>query len=384
MVITNEGAGQWIEYCATTSSTETISYQNIITTGSLWQGPLTVAARTSTQTLPTTSSTSSASPLAQNPVATSTTSSSRSTVVTATTTTSAGGALAAGDEGDNKSATHTSLPGGAIGGGVAGAVFCLLAIAVAIYFTRRRHCASSKRSDSPVSKDEKASPDADSPPSTGTASNPAEAEGTTPRQQSYYYSPSVISRGEEADSRPVSMAPHPAVRPPQGPTRGLGIDNFVRRSSKRVSRYTISNPDQPAVKSVKSPTVHPNDIEAPPIVSPLTSSANSQDPVSTPHSLRTAHLGHEVPYTPSTYAAEPPGSIPRTAAEAPPSLAQQYSSAALPQDGSTATLPNRSAGLYRGLSVRAGESTPPWAYLSPEHAVNGGWRNGAESPVKDK
>jgi len=72
------------------------------------------------------------------------------------------------------------------------------------------------------------------------------------------------------------------------------------------------------------------------------------------------------PYTPLTYGNEPPSSVPRTVSVAPSSLQYDYSAASL---GSTAN-------IYRGLSKSGGA---PWAYLSPEEAVRGGWRNGEDA-----
>ena len=133
-------------------------------------------------------------------------------------------------------------------------------------------------------------------------------------------------------------------------------------------------PASPSVSSVPTP------------ITPFTSNTTSSQP--------TASTLSATPYTPSVYHPEPPTSLPQSRGNAlfvqqpaagptlPPSLPQPYSTVSL---GSTAELYRRlnsSINLYRGLSTREGNNEqPPWAYLSAEEAMRGGWRN---STSKDR
>ncbi|QIW95948.1 hypothetical protein AMS68_001466 [Peltaster fructicola] len=387
MTITNVVAHQWIQYCATTASTETVSYSNPITTGSQWSASPLFASESTTSTSSSSSSTaqatittSSSTSSSSNPpaqvstasVASQTSSSSTaaqaSSSSSAVSTTTRAGTATTIDPASTSTmlvvtATNSTLSGGAIGGIVAGAVCGIGALAAAVVCLVRRRSAKNDRPPTVYSVSEKQSRDGPVPPN-GTKDDPVEAEGSTPQEPSQFFSPSSFSQHHEADSRPVSMLPHPGKRLS---FRGLGIGSSDQQ--KRASRYTISNPDP------TSPNIGHGSPEVSPVLSQGGSSPPSLTQPATPKAPATDRPFQYIPYTPSMYAADPPGSIPHPGQARPPSLPQPYSAAAMSISGPGSARPAQT-GLYRGLSSRTGEATPPWAYLSPESAVNGGWTNG--------
>ncbi|KAK0946027.1 hypothetical protein LTR29_002608 [Friedmanniomyces endolithicus] len=192
------------------------------------------------------------------------------------------------------------------------------------------------------------------------------AEGSTPPGTDH------ILRHAELDAVTGRVSAPPPVD--TAAVHGLGIAGMSPR------RYAPTNPDpEPATDEEHSPTdtASPTGLsEAPgdrllpvsPAVSSLAPLPDTPNISNTPVGLSAvspvtpSYRHSSTPYTPSAYQFEPPSSVPRTAAAKPPSLPQDYSLASL----------GSSANIYRGLSQNGGA---PWAYLSPEEAVGGGWRN---------
>ena len=393
LTMTHVGDHQWIQYCAAYPSTETVDYS----TGgsyamSVWDGDDGVST---TDTL-TQASFSPVPGMQVRPSSVASSSQVESTtiaaVVTGATTTSASEDTLSESATATSASTNiltavalsTSTPqqtktGGVSGGliaGVAVGAFAVCGLLVAaLWFTRSfllSCCLPSRKSSSgSIGTEKQGSGSASSPSGTSKASGQTSAEGPTPRMPSAFHSPDHVPMHAELEGRFGSVsAPWPVDTVG---VRGLGIAGINQR------RYAPTNPDpMSAVDEEHSPTdvgppTRPGTSEMPgdrPLpASPAVSSVpspNTADLSSSPGGIGavspiTTHT--QAPYTPSAYGYEPPSSVPRTVAAAPPSM---------PQDYSLVTL-GSSANIYRGLSRH---ETAPWAYLSPEEAVRGGWRNG--------
>ncbi|KAK5113579.1 hypothetical protein LTR85_010807 [Meristemomyces frigidus] len=410
MTISNAANGQWIQYCAAYASTETVSYSNPITGGS----------QADAQAVPTTSSSTSQnfmpqpSQCQQPPCGGSSTESSSTTLATAATSSSStassgastgaeSGSTQAGSAAVSTQSTVTAAPTGGnatvsaasttnlhsskglsrgvIAGIICGAAAAGALVGAALWHTRKRWlaCFQPKKHDSGIRNfDEKHSSDGSDPSGTGKGML-AETQCNTPSSPTEHYSPDDILHHSELDSRAIgTTSPHSIENTT---VRGLGIGSFGPQ------RYAPANPDPLSATDEGSPTdyiaplsvrsVRPGISEAPtdrPLpASPPVSSLAAPDTPHTNASSPTSSNGpvspltptyRYTPYTPSAYGGsnEPPSSVPRTVPAAPPSLPQDYSAVSL---GSMAN-------IYRGLSLNGGA---PWAYLSPEEAVRGGWRN---------
>lgn len=189
------------------------------------------------------------------------------------------------------------------------------------------------------------------------------------KEDTQYYSPSGFSKHHEADSRPVTTSSLPSELPDAA--TGLGIGTIVE---KRV---------EPMVRHYAQPTPHQSSNL---VVSPLVSSTSPQSETSTSFlpitpkqtsNISSANGVFELPYSPSIYVDGVPGSIERSNNGNPPSLPQAYSASTLPHGLSSAHIfPQHTPAdgpTATGAEDRATRS--PWAYLSPEEALNGGWRN---------
>ncbi|KAK3619793.1 hypothetical protein LTR56_023807 [Elasticomyces elasticus] len=397
--MSNEVGGEWIQYCAEYASTQTVSYT--VTgnyPGSQWygesvatstRGQASFSAVPGMQVRP--SSETSATLLDT------TTGSSTTTVVGSSATINsglsiscpAGGCIvtttslvsllpAASSDSTPKinaqnSSSNATSPGLIAGVAVGAAAVCAL-IAAALWFTRRRwlSCCGGQRhnkSSNPGSSSERLGTANSTPPSTGHT----EAEKNT----STFLSPDHIHQPVELEGRSGSVS---ALWPVDTiAVRGLGIAGVNQK------RYAPTNPD-PTSATDGDAEHSPIDISLPVVLSeaaderPLPASPAISGPASPPTSpvntpegsgavspLTPAYKNTSTaPYTPSAYAYEPPSSVPRTVTAAPPSLQQEYSLVSL----------GSSSNIYRGLSQRGGA---PWAYLSPEDAVRGGWRNGEDA-----
>ncbi|KAK4952672.1 hypothetical protein LTR10_009478 [Elasticomyces elasticus] len=396
--MSNEVGGEWIQYCAEYASTQTVSYTATGNyPGSQWYGESSTDASTrgkasfsavpGMQVRPSPASSSptlSAEEGTTESFTTAEASSSATTNSELSTSCPAGGCIvtstslisllpaASSDStpeinAQNSSSNATS-PGLIAGVAVGAAAVCAL-IAAALWFTRRRWlpCCGGQRhneSSNPGSSSEKLGTANSTPPSTCHT----EAEKNTLT----FLSPDHIHQPVELEGRSGSVsAPWPVDTIAE---RGLGIAGVNQK------RYAPTNPDPTSATDV------PIDISLPVVLSeaaderPLPASpaicgpaSPPTSPVNTPEgsgavSPLTPAYKHTstAPYTPSAYAYDPPSSVPRTVAAAPPSLQQDYSLASL----------GSSSNIYRGLSQRGGA---PWAYLSPEDAVRGGWRNGEDA-----
>ncbi|KAK4546971.1 hypothetical protein LTR36_001703 [Oleoguttula mirabilis] len=417
LTITNEGAGQRIQYCAAYASTETASYVNPITGGSQADGGV-VATTTGGGGSSSLNFTPQPSQCQQPPCASdtegssmtstaagSTSPSSASTSSAASTTadsTEAQGAaqttqssVVAAPTGGNTTVTSastadphssTSISRAVIAGIICGAAAAGALIAATLWYTRKYWltCLRPKRQgrDSGFFNEKRSSESGEATCTRGVNGNGmlGEAGGHTPASPTKHYSPDDFSRHPELDGRPVgTMSPRPIDNIT---VRGLGIGDFSPQ------RYAPTNPDPLSATDEGSPTdyIAPLAIrhevsEAPTDRSlPASPAVSSLAPPDTPHTNTNTNTSSPsgsngpvspltptyryTPYTPSAYGGgnEAPSSVPRTVSAAPPSLPQDYSAVSL---GSTAN-------IYRGLSQRGGA---PWAYLSPEEAVRGGWRN---------
>ncbi|KAK5697065.1 hypothetical protein LTR17_024059 [Elasticomyces elasticus] len=403
LTMSNEVGGAWIQYCAEYASTQTVSYtvtgsypgsqlygESSVATSTRGQASFSAVPGMQVRPSPASSSpTSSAEDgttesFTTTETASSTTSNSEPSVscspsgciVTSTSLISllpaASNDATLNIEAQNSSSNTTS-PGLIAGVAVGAAAVCAL-IAAALWFTRRRWlpcCGGARhnKSSNPGSGSEKLSSLNSTPPSTGQT----EAEKNT----STFLSPDHISQPVELEGRSGSVsAPWPVDTIT---VRGLGIAGVNQK------RYAPTNPDPTSATDAEEHSP----VETSPPVALLSEATNDRplpaspaisgpaspptSPVNTPEesgavSPLTPAYKHTstAPYTPSAYAYEPPSSVPRTVVAAPPSLQQEYSLVSL----------GSSSNIYRGLSQRGGA---PWAYLSPEDAVRGGWRNGEDA-----
>jgi len=272
------------------------------------------------------------------------------------------------------SAFPTSRPSGPPGGLVAGVAVGVVAacalLAAGLFATRRHWLTCCGRPHGREHRDlqmEKPSAEGSTPPGTGKTEDTPDLRGVET-----FHSPDHILRHAELDAVTGRVSAPPPVD--TAAVHGLGIAGMSPR------RYAPTNPDpEPATDEEHSPTdtASPTGLsEAPgdrllpvsPAVSSLAPLPDTPNISNTPVGLSAvspvtpSYRHSSTPYTPSAYQFEPPSSVPRTAAAKPPSLPQDYSSASL----------GSSANIYRGLSQHGGA---PWAYLSPEEAVGGGWRN---------
>ncbi|KAK5695415.1 hypothetical protein LTR97_008922 [Elasticomyces elasticus] len=395
--MSNAVGGEWIQYCAEYASTQTVSYT--VTgdyPGSQWYGesvatstrgqasfsavpgmqvrPSSVTSPALLETITESSTTAAAGSSATTNSELSASCSPSGCIVTSTSLISLLPA-ASSDSTSNieaqNSSSNTTSPGLIAGVAVGAAAICALILA-ALWFIRRRWlpCCGGQRhnkSSNPGSSSEKLGTANSTPPSTGHA----EAEKNT----STFLSPDHIHQPVELEGRSGSVsAPWPVDTIA---VRGLGIAGVNQK------RYAPTNPD-PTSATDGDAEHSPIDISLPVVLSeaaderPLPASPAISGPASPPSSppnegesavspLTPAYKHtSSTPYTPSAYAYEPPSSVPRTVAVAPPSLGQEYSLVSL----------GSSSNIYRGLSQRGGA---PWAYLSPEDAVRGGWRNGEDA-----
>ncbi|KAK3622094.1 hypothetical protein LTR56_022395 [Elasticomyces elasticus] len=398
--MSNEVGGKWIQYCAEYASTQTVSYTATGSyPGSQWygesvatstRGQASFSAVPGMQVRPSPASSSptlSAEDAATESFTTTETSSSTTFSSELSTPCPAGGCVvtstslisllpAASNDATphikaQNSSSNTTSPGLIAGVAVGAAAVCAL-IAAALWFTRRRWlpCCGGQRHNKPSnpgSGSEKLSTSNSTPPSTGHTGE----EKISPS----FLSPDHITQPVELEGRTGSIsAPWPVDTIT---VRGLGIAGVNQK------RYAPTNPDPTSATDEAEHS--PIDISPPVGLSeaagerPLPASPAISGPASPPTSpVNTPEGGGAVspltpayehtytaPYTPSAYTYEPPSSVPRTVAVAPPSLQQEYSLVSL----------GSSSNIYRGLSQRGGA---PWAYLSPEDAVRGGWRNGEE------
>ncbi|KAK5683450.1 hypothetical protein LTS10_004982 [Elasticomyces elasticus] len=398
--MSNEVGGKWIQYCAGYASTQTVSYTATGSyPGSQWYGESSVATSTrgqasfsavpGMQVRP--SSVTSATLLATTTESSTTTAAGLSATTNSDLRTpcSAGGCVvtstslisllpAASNDvtlninAQNSSSNRTSP--GLIAGVVVGAAAVCALIAAALWFTRRRWlpCCGDRRhkSSDPGSASEKLSTSNNTPPSTGHTGEEKSAPA--------FLSPDHISQPVELEGRSGSVsAPWPVDTIT---VRGLGIAGVNQK------RYAPTNPDPTSATDgdaeqspidTSPPVVGQSEsaerpLPASPAISGSASPPSSPPPdqVNTPSAVSPLTPAYKhtstAPYTPSAYAYEPPSSVPRTVAVAPPSLTQEYSLVSL----------GSSSNIYRGLSQRGGA---PWAYLSPEDAVRGGWRNGEDA-----
>lgn len=199
-------------------------------------------------------------------------------------------------------------------------------------------------------------------------------------------------------------------------------------SANDANGYTVTNPDLNPTPPTESSnhdfsTCHASAVEAPsdwPLKldsPPASAHVSNHTPPSWTNSQYASLLAAHTPYTPSRYHASAPNSIAKPFLQ-PPSLPQAYSAAtfasdasrapagqytpsnyqpgapesvaraappSVPQEYSTATLsPDDIDGspVYRGLRSSSSNAFPPYAYLSPEDALAGGWRN--ESPPRSE
>ncbi|KAK0254452.1 hypothetical protein LTR91_002804 [Friedmanniomyces endolithicus] len=404
--MTNVVGGQWIQYCAAYPSTETISYTpngghlvpqsesiplSAVVTSSLSQASF--SAVPGMQVEPSTVVTSVQSgrttrgiPVTATPSPSTTVSSttyisacvSNECVSTAAQLTSPTSSLlngptsnvnttaASGSQTIRSSGTSVGL----LAGVVVGALVACALLAAGLFATRRYELTCfgrSRRSERGNPETEKPSTEASTPPSTGKNEDGADLGGL-----GTFHSPDHIPRHVELDGCAGSVSdPRPMD---VSAVHGLGIAGINPR------RYAPTNPDPtsatdeehsptdtaPPAGPGEAPGDHP--LPASPAVSSLAPLADTPSIGTTPGGLSAvspvtpSYRPISMPYTPSAYQYEPPSSVPRTAAAKPPSLPQDYSLASL----------GSSANIYRGLSQHGGA---PWAYLSPEEAVGGGWRN---------
>ncbi|KAK0310579.1 hypothetical protein LTR01_003732 [Friedmanniomyces endolithicus] len=406
LTMTNVVGGQWIQYCAAYPSTETISYTpngghlvpqsesiplSAVVTGSLSQASFSavpgmqVEPSTIITTLPPDRSTTGIPVTATQPPSTTLPGTiyvsncvSNGCVSTAAQPISARSSLLGGSSPN----VNTTVPSGSqtirtsgtsvglIAGVVVGALAACALFAAGLFATRWYwltcfgRSPENKRRNSGV---EKPSTEASTPPCTGKAE-----EGADLRSAGAFHSPDHIPRHAELDGCTGSVSDRRPVDTPA--VHGLGIAGIDPR------RYAPTNPDPtsaidgehsptdtvPPAGPSEAPGDHP--LPASPAVSSLAPLADTPSIGTTPGGLSAvspvtpSYRPISMPYTPSAYQYEPPSSVPRTAAAKPPSLPQDYSLASL----------GSSANIYRGLSQHGGA---PWAYLSPEEAVGGGWRN---------
>ncbi|KAK0782513.1 hypothetical protein LTR91_022759 [Friedmanniomyces endolithicus] len=403
LTMTNVVDGQWIKYCAACPSTQTISYTpsgsyfvpqsagvspTHVVTSSLSQASFSavpgmqVEPSTIVTTVQSDQSTSgtvtAASSLASAmvPVITNISAcvSNECVSTTAPSISSMPNRPSPTTNTNAASAFPTSRPSGTPGGLVAGVVVGIVGactLLAAGFFAARRHwftcCGRPHGRERRELQMDKPSTKASTPLSTGKTEDTPELRGV-----GTFHSPDHIPRpaelngctGSVSDPRPVdTVAVH-----------GLGIAGMSPR------RYAPTNPDPtsatdeghrptgtaPPAGVSEAPGDHPLPVS--PAVSSLAPLPDTPSISNTPVGLSAvspvtpSYRHSSTPYTPSAYQFEPPSSVPRTAAAKPPSLPQDYSSASL----------GSSANIYRGLSQHGGA---PWAYLSPEEAVGGGWRN---------
>ncbi|KAK5745682.1 hypothetical protein LTR17_001181 [Elasticomyces elasticus] len=397
--MSNEVGGKWIQYCAAYASTQTVSYTATGSyPGSQWYGESSAVTSTRGQAsfsavpgmqvrpssvtsatlLDTTTESSTTTDVGSSATANSELSTSCPAGGCVVTSTSLISLLPAASNdatpninAQNSSGSPTS-PGLIAGVAVGAAAVCAL-IAAALWFTRRRWlpCCGGRRdnkSSNSGSGSEKLGTENITPPSTGHTGE----EKITPS----FLSPDHITQPVELEGRSGSVsAPWPVDTIT---VRGLGIAGVNQK------RYAPTNPDPTSATedAEQSPIdISPTAVglreaagERPLPASPAISGPASPptSPVNTPEgsgavSPLTPAYKHTAtaPYTPSAYAYEPQSSVPRTVVAPPPSVQQEYSLVSLGSSGD----------IYRGLSQRGGA---PWAYLSPEDAVRGGWRNGEE------
>ena len=275
---------------------------------------------------------------------------------------------------DKKTTSHAGTTAG-IACGASAAVALLLGT---LWYTRKGcvGCYRARR----VTGDTKGPPEESSFTSFSPSGTVLDEKGidpaaATPRSPTNMYSPALFSRHPELDGRALGvLAPQTAAG---RVLQGLGIDR-----GDHSKRYVPTNPDPasavdgadtfelhaPEVGGRNAVTIRP--LPASParstMPSPNTPDTNNSAP---PNTVSPASPTWKyATYTPSIYTQDlaAPDSVPRTVPQMPPSLPQEYSAANL--QGERA--------IYRGLSMHGGNA--PWAYLSPEDAVQGGWRNGDE------
>ncbi|KAK0839933.1 hypothetical protein LTR03_010922 [Friedmanniomyces endolithicus] len=401
--MTNVVDGQWIQYCAAYPSTQTISYTpsgsylvsqsggvspTHVVTSSLSQASF--SAVPGMQVEPSTIITTVQSDQSTAGTVTAATSLASATVSVTTNvsacvssecvSTAAPSTSNLPDRPSSTTSTNAastfpnSRPSGTPGGLVAGVVVgvaAACALLAAGFFATRRHwltCCGRPHGREPRDLQmEKPSAEGSTPPGTGKAEDTPDLRGV-----GTFHSPDHIPRHAELDGVTGCVSVPPRVD--TVPVCGLGIVGINRR------RYAPTNPDPTsATDEGHSPTgtappaglsEAPGDhsLPASPAVSSLAPLPDTPSVSNTPGGLSavspvTPSYRHiSMPYTPSAYQYEPQSSVPRTAAAKPPSLPQDYSLASL----------GSSANIYRGLSQHGGA---PWAYLSPEEAVDGGWRN---------
>lgn len=417
LTITNTVASQWIHYCDTYASTETLGFANSFTTGS----------QANAQVVPTASSSTSSSSLSQNftpqpsmceqPPCSVSESSSTSTTAVATSfpdftysaassatdsgSTDAGGATSTQSgvtatlyAGSNATVTSASDAGsttdphssksmsrGVVAGIICGAAAAIALVGAALWYTRKHWltCLYPQTYDRGASTFHEKQRHDSGNMGKGML---APTQANTPASPIKHYSPDDFSSQPELEGRQITSAsPRPII---DTTVRGLGIGDYSPQ------RYAPTNPDPLSATDEGSPTdyiapltvrsVRPGVSEAPtdrPL--PASPPVSSLAPPDTPHTNSSSPAGSNgpvspitptyyryTPYTPSAYGGgdEPPSSVARTVSTAPPSLPQDYSAVSL---GSTSN-------IYRGLS-KSHSGRAPWAYLSPENAVSGGWRN---------
>ncbi|KAH9826045.1 hypothetical protein Tdes44962_MAKER03828 [Teratosphaeria destructans] len=402
---TNTQASQWIQYCNDYASTETVGYPNTIT-GSVYQrnddepSPSTdsnPASQTSAAVSFKTQPCREAIPGATCP---STTLAELTTSIAPETTYSPAGSSSLGSQGlfDTGSASSGSVDttstsseeseaassgfaggpiadsgnssaivsGGEVAGIACGTAACVAVVAFVLWWLRRRRRSRplSGRSGNSSNRSEslrKKSPQQKTGLIPGTPpreSWPAEVNGTAPRSRpeapDFPFTPEHF-----AGCQPVSEVSEPGYE------------------TQPQQRYTVMNPDPlspatpvtrmtaPATWSSQGLNESKSSLPISSVGLPATpeSKLSTRSPVS-PLRPQTPTT-RQTPYASSTYDGgnEPPSSVPRMVHGAPPSLPQDYSIVSL----------GSSADLYRGLSVRGDGARRP--YLSPEDALNGGWRN---------
>ncbi|KAK4889110.1 hypothetical protein LTR27_012078 [Elasticomyces elasticus] len=354
--MSNEVGGEWIQYCAEYASTQTVSYTVTGSyPGSEWYGesvatstrgqasfstvpgmqvrPSSVTSATLLDTTSESSTTTAAGSSTTSSTELSTPCPAGGCVVTSTSLISLLPAASSDSTSNIKaqnSSSNTTSPGLIAGVAVGAAAVCALiaaALAAALWFTRRRWlpcCGGARhnKSSNPGSGSEKLSSLNSTPPSTGQT----EAEKNT----STFLSPDHISQPVELEGRTGSIStPWPVDTIT---VRGLGIAGVNQK------RYAPTNPDP--TSATEDAEQSPIDMSPPAVVRsefadrPLPASPAISGPASPPTSPVNTPEGSgavgpltpaykhtsTAPYTPSAYAYEPPSSVPRTVAVAPPSL----------------------------------------------------------------
>lgn len=167
------------------------------------------------------------------------------------------------------------------------------------------------------------------------------------------FKPSHTSAVEAPSDRPV-MAKRPFIPVSESNITAPSRTNSASQFPSPIAAHTPYTPSQyhpSAPNSIAKPFLQP-----PSLPQDYSTATFASDATRVPAGL----------YTPSNYQPGAPGSVARTA---PPNLPQEYSAATLPSDN-----PDGSP-IYRGLRSSSSSAFPPYAYLSPEDALAGGWTN---------